>query len=119
MRLISPRSICRSALTFGMRLRANPGVAFLEAAARPLLVQVRTVLSTVLFLDLDHPAAPLSATSASVIARRPRAPFAHNAIDHCKEGMSATLRSDHLIVSRRRTIKMFQKCRAGKTRLTN
>lgn len=57
-------------------------MAFLEAAARPDLVQVRTVLSTVLFLDLDHPAAPLSATSASVITRGPRAPFAHRAVDH-------------------------------------
>lgn len=65
-----------------MRLRANPGVACLEAAARPDLVQVRTVLSAVLFRDLDHSAAPLSATSASVIAYGPRAPFAHRAVDH-------------------------------------
>lgn len=66
-------------------LRANPGVTFVEAVARPLLVQVvqrRTVLSAVLFHDLDLPAAPLSATSASVIAQRPRAPFAHHAVDH-------------------------------------
>lgn len=84
-----------------MRLRANPGMACLEATARPDLVQARTVLSAVLFRNLDHPGAPLSATSASVIAQGPRAPFAHGAVDHCKEGMSATLRSGHLVVSRR------------------
>lgn len=57
-------------------------MARLVAAARPDLVQTGTVLSAVLFRDLDHPAAPLSATSASVIAQTPRAPFTHRAVHH-------------------------------------
>lgn len=72
----------RSALTFSMRLRTNSGVACLETAARPDLVQARTVLPAVLFRDLDHPTAPLSATSASVIAWAPWAPFAHRTVHH-------------------------------------
>ncbi|EZA57911.1 hypothetical protein X777_01013 [Ooceraea biroi] len=58
-------------------------MACLEAAACPDLVQAGTVLAAVLLRDLDHPATPLSATSASVIAQAPRAPFAHRAVHHC------------------------------------
>lgn len=97
-------------LTFSVRLRTNSGVACLEAAASPDLVQTRTVLSAVLLRDLDHPAASLSATSASVIARTPRTPFAHRAIHHCKGWMSLALRSGHLIVYRGRKIKLSRNC---------
>lgn len=91
-------SFAGNGLTFSVRLRANPGVTCLEAAASPDLVQTRTVLSAVFLRDLDHPAASLSATSASVITWTPRTPFAHRAVHHCKDWMSLALRCGHLIV---------------------
>lgn len=84
----------KSTLTLGVRLRTNSGVTCLETAARPDLVQMGTVLSAVLLRDLDHPAAPLSATSASVIARAPRTPFAHRTVYHYGKRMRLALRSD-------------------------